>query len=62
MRFNFRFYYIYEYFRRNQKATSSTVTPEIANYRAKAAEWVAVNQGKYKRPMAPHVQIYRYIY
>jgi len=43
-----------------QKATSSTVTPEVANYRDKAAEWVATNENKYKRPVSPHVQIYRF--
>ncbi|CAF0988294.1 unnamed protein product [Rotaria sordida] len=43
-----------------QKATSSTVTPEVANYRAKAAEWVAENENKYKRPVSPHVLIYKF--
>ena len=46
----------------HQKATSSTVTPEVANYRAKSAEWVAVNENKYKRPISPHIQIYKYIF
>lgn len=39
--------------------TSSTVTPEVANYREKAAEWVAANEKKYQRPMSPHLQIYK---
>ncbi|UJR31225.1 hypothetical protein I4U23_018729 [Adineta vaga] len=43
-----------------QKATSSTVTPEVANYRTKSSEWVAVNENKYKRPVSPHIQIYRF--
>jgi len=43
-----------------QKATSSTVTPEVANYRTKSAEWVATNENKYKRPTSPHIQIYKF--
>ncbi|CAF1180795.1 unnamed protein product [Adineta ricciae] len=43
-----------------QKATSSTVTPDVAKYRAKSAEWVATNEKKYQRPISPHLQIYRF--
>ncbi|CAF1412070.1 unnamed protein product [Rotaria sp. Silwood1] len=43
-----------------QKATSSTVTPDVANYRAKAADWVAQNENQFKRPVSPHIQIYRF--
>ncbi|CAF3691028.1 unnamed protein product, partial [Adineta steineri] len=43
-----------------QKATSSTVTPEVANYRTKSAEWVATNENKFKRPISPHIAIYRF--
>ena len=42
-----------------QKATSSTVTPQVENYRTKATEWVSENENKYKRPISPHLQIYR---
>lgn len=45
-----------------QKATSSTVTPEVADYRTKASEWVVENEKKYKRPMSPHLQVYRSIF
>ena len=42
-----------------QKATSSSITPQVADYRAKASEWVAANEKKYQRPMSPHIQIYK---
>ncbi|CAF1392583.1 unnamed protein product [Rotaria magnacalcarata] len=42
-----------------QVATSSTVTPQVADYRARAAQWVATNENCYKRPVSPHLLIYK---
>lgn len=42
------------------KATSSTLTPEIARYREKSAVWLDKNQNELKRPLSPHIQIYRF--
>lgn len=48
------------YFLSQSKATSSSLSPDIAKYRVESAAWMDANQNKLKRPVSPHIQIYRY--
>jgi hypothetical protein len=35
------------------------MTPEVASYRVKSSAWVEKNEKELRRPLSPHLDIYR---